>query len=97
MVEQVAVDALGQEFRHRLMLLLDAGVLRREEGRDPLGAEKDQRDATHQQETDADVPTQGVDGGPEGIPERRAHMAVTPRCDQLCAALTAVPSRDRYP
>ena len=80
LVQQVSVDRLRQAFGHRLVLLLDAGVLGCEECRDALRAEEDERNDADHQEADADVPAKAVHGGPTGVGRGcGAHIEVTGR------------------
>src|SRR2546422_9150639 len=77
------------------MFLLDALVLGRKERGEALGAKKDQGAAPDHEETDTDVPAKAVDRGAAAIGRRRAHIAVTARSPQLCAATRRRPLHER--
>src|SRR5207249_9779048 len=87
---QIAVDRLGEAFRHGLVFLLDALVLGREERGDALGPKEDQGADPDHEEADTDIPAQAMDRGAAAIGRRRAHIAVTARSLQLCAVLRYV-------
>ena len=87
LIQEIAIDRLGETFRHGLVLLLDALVLGAEQRGKALGAKEDQGADPDHQETDTDIPAQAVDRGAAAIGRRRAHIAVTGRSLQLCAAL----------
>src|SRR5438876_5292242 len=87
LIQEIAIDRLGETFRHGLVLLLDALVLGAEQRGEALGAKEDQGADPDHQETDTDIPAQAVDRGAAAIGRRRAHIAVTARSLQLCAVL----------